>query len=221
MTALLAMQKVNKSYTSGHIVHRRRTKILDAFSITINAGERVGLHGPSGCGKSTVARLATGLTRPDSGDILLFGKNTRAWSRRDWARHRSDVQLLFQDPSILLNPMRTLSQNLEETQRIHASASSLYSVAERLQIKHLLNRTPEAFSGGEWRRAALARVLLANPKLLIADEPTTGLDIDVKKDILDLLLECTSDSRALLLISHDERTLQYVTDRCVQMEVHE
>jgi len=212
------MNNVTKSYRSGGVLNGTRNTVLRDFSLSIREGERVGLHGPSGCGKSTVARLAAGLTSPDNGEIRVFGRNPS--SQLSWVRNhqKSDLQILFQDPTIMLNPMHTLAQNLSETQSIHNSTVARESLIRQLRISHLLNRTPVAFSGGEWRRAALARVLLANPKILIADEPTTGLDIDVKKDILDLLLDCTTGARALLLISHDVMTLNYVTDRRVALQ---
>ena len=220
MSALLSMENITKTFRTGGLFSKQSKTVLRDFSLLIQPGERVGLQGPSGSGKTTVARLATGLTKPDSGTLHILGQNSTSWTERQWAKHRSEIQILYQDPKISLNPMLTLAQNLAETQLIHRNNNPLEDLVDQMGIGHLLHRTPMGFSGGEWRRAALARVLLANPKILIADEPTTGLDFEAKKNILDLLLSATTASRALLLISHDEATLQYATERRVQLEAH-
>lgn len=220
MSALLTFQGVSKAFPTGGLFSRGVTWAIKDFSLELHSGQKIGLQGPSGSGKSTLALLAAGFYRPTSGIIKWQGEDTAEWSSRRWKTARSDLQLLFQDPLIMLNPDRTLHQNLAESVQIHASNLTETDIMTALSLRHLADRKPLSFSGGELRRASLARVLLAQPKVLIADEPTVGLDIHLKADILDIIQQQFSASSALLLISHDQATLRYATDTIVSLENH-
>ena len=180
--------------------------------------QKAGIKGRTGSGKSTIARLSTGLLKPTSGQIMLRGTSTAAWGSRAWQRQRGIIQLLFQDPLVMLNPTRTLRANLNETVRIHRSTLSLDYMAEALQIKSLLDELPNHFSGGELRRSSLARVLLAQPQILVADEPAVGLDLHLKADILQVLLQHLPESCSVLLISHDDSVHRFCVDEVMELK---
>lgn len=167
------------------------TPLLRDVTLTLAAGEVVALIGASGSGKSTLGRLAAGLMRPARGSVLVDGLPP--------ATHRG-VQWLSQDPRALLNPALPIGLQVIESQRAHHTDGDLLTA---VGLAARADALPHELSGGELRRASLARVLAARPALLIADEPTAGLDAPLRAAVLDLLLGLRPDGCAVLLITHD------------------
>ena len=217
-TALMELNEVHRTYRAGS----RSVSALQGVSLRIHAGERVGLVGESGSGKSTLARLMLGMESPDAGSVLLNGQSLSAFSRTALARQ---IQLVFQDPYGSLNPRLTIGSALEETLAMH----NLALRPERAsRVAHLLEqvglspdaalRYPHEFSGGQRQRIALARALAVDPRILIADEPVSALDVSVQVQILNLLSELQRQrGLALLLIAHDLAVVRYTCERVYVM----
>ena len=207
MTVALQLDAVSASYPGRWL--RRGAPVLQDVALRVDPGERIAVIGPSGGGKSTLARVATGLLRPSTGTVRIRGEDTTGWSRRRWLQARHHVQLLPQDPAALLIPQVPIALALAESARLHGTPTErIPTLAEDLGIAHRLDAAPEALSGGELRRAGLARVLLARPTLLVADEPTAGLDRPLAVRLLELLTRHLGPTCAILLISHDPRLIR-------------
>jgi len=197
---------------------------LDQVDLVVEAGERVALIGESGSGKTTLARIGMGLLQADAGSVELFGEDTASWSQRTWHRSRKRAQILFQSPWAMLNPSMTLGLLLTESAFLHHSEGDPPPMKRARQVladvglKGRFSAYPSELSGGERRRAGVARLLLARPSLVVADEPTTGLDAELKYALLKLLLERIGDACALVLISHDLPTVAWASERIVVMK---
>lgn len=180
------------------------------LSFTIARGEIVGLLGPSGCGKSSLGDLLLGLLRPDAGSL-----------RRDPALPPLGFQKLYQDPPAAFAPQATLRRSLEDLRRLHGlPAERLEALMRRLRLPAaLLDRLPSEISGGELQRFALLRVLLLDPVFLVADEPSSRLDLITQQETAELLVEQARERHcALLLIGHDRDLIEKTADRVVQMK---
>jgi len=215
-----------------------RTHIFDALhplSLGIRAGERVGVVGESGSGKSTLARIMAGLITPTSGEVRVQGVARSQASTAQLARMRETVQMIFQDPDSALNPRRTVAQLMTQAmevpdrqQKAHTlnappSAVHRMQAASRLaaqvgMAQDTLLRFPSALSGGQKQRVNIARALCAEPRLLIADEIVSGLDVSVQALILNLLRELNRElGIALVFISHDLSVVRYLCQRVLVM----
>ena len=203
-------------------------RILDGVSFTVRHGECVGLIGESGSGKSTLASLALGLTRPPlaltAGSVDLFGTDTGKWGWDDWRDIRGRaVALVNQDPLSALNPVLKIGEQIGEVMAVHTLATRTAidaRVQEVLNDVHLppgvVDHYPHELSGGMRQRVVIAMGLVNRPSLLIADEPTTALDVSTQIRILDLLCELQRQyGLGLLFISHDLRVVSRVADRVV------
>lgn len=194
---------------------------LTEASLRVENGERVGIIGESGAGKTTLARVGLGLIPPDAGTVHLLGEDTTHWRARRWREARSEAQLLFQDPRSMLNAHLTLGQILRESARLHRPEEPARAAAEGvLEAVGLGGRDrafPRHLSGGELRRAGIARLLLARPRLVVADELTAGLDAAIKASLVELLLEKLGPDCAVVLISHDLPLITWACDRVVVM----
>jgi ABC-type glutathione transport system ATPase component len=213
------LHKAFRTRRWGGALHRA----LDGADLTVAPGERVGIIGESGSGKTTLARVGLGLVPADAGTIRLFGEDTATWSRARWRRARERAQLLFQDPRAMLHPGLRLGTLLRESVRIHRPevADPTAEVAQVLDAVGLAGREgarPHELSGGERRRAGLARVLLARPELLVADEPTAGLDADLKAELVTLVKDRVGPRCAIVLVSHDLPMVAWACDRVVVMD---
>ena len=208
--------------------HFARVHAVDDVSFELRPGTVTALVGESGSGKSTVARLLARLYDPSDGSVLFEGDDVaRVRRRRDVLRYRSQVQLIFQDPFDSLNPVKTVHHHIERPLRIHKIVPS-GQVEERV---HQLLRTvglvppheiaakyPHELSGGQRQRVALARVLAVEPKVILADEPTSMLDVSIRIGILNLMTRLKQEHDiAFLFVTHDLASARYVADDVLVM----
>jgi len=180
-------------------------RAVDGVSLAIAPGRVYGLAGESGSGKSTIARMIMGLTRPDSGDILIDGVSILG--RGTTLAHRAKVQMVFQNPGASLNPRRTVAQSITVPLAAHGKGGK-GRVAELLDMvqlpRHFADRYPHELSGGQKQRVAIARALAVEPRLLVLDEPTSALDVSVQAKVIDLLEDLGRQlGLTYLFISHD------------------
>jgi len=214
---------VTKRFRSrGWLGDQRPTHVaVSDATLTVEQGERVGIIGESGSGKTTLARVGLGLVAPEAGSIRLFGEDTSRWSARRWREARHDAQLLFQDPRAMLNPAMTLGQLLRESAHLHDRERDPREAAEEILAAVGLEgrdrALPGELSGGERRRAGIARLLLARPRLVVADEPTAGLDAALKAELVELLLDRVGVGCSVVLISHDLPMVLWCCTRVVVM----
>ena len=199
---------------------RRGPRALRGVSLTLAPCETLGVVGESGCGKSTLARVIMGLVPPTAGRAVVGGVGYREASRRDIRRLRRDIQMVFQDPVDSLNPRMTVEQNVRDP--VRNAHEAVPEVDER--IDRVLRRVglgpefrrlhPRRLSGGQAQRAALARALIVEPRVLVLDEPTSALDVTVQAQILDLLRALMAEgTRSYVFISHDLATVHGLCDR--------
>ncbi|WP_181793171.1 ABC transporter ATP-binding protein [Streptomyces sp. WELS2] len=205
---------------------RRRSRphtAVAGVSLHVSRGETLGLVGESGSGKSTIARVLAGLRRPTSGEVLFDGRDvsaaaTNARLRRELSR---DVQLVFQDPYASLNPRRTVEQIVTTPLRVHTDLDATrrrdraVELLERVGLSAAhLSRHPHEFSGGQRQRIGIARALAVRPRLVIADEPVSALDVSVQAQVLNLLMDLREElGLSLLFISHDLAVVRHFCDR--------
>jgi oligopeptide/dipeptide ABC transporter ATP-binding protein len=193
---------------------------VDGIDFSIDKDKVFALVGESGCGKSTVARLALKLMKPTSGEILFEGRDISALKGDSLKAFRKSVQIIFQDPFASLNPRRTVFDTISEPLKIHRIVDKKYfkdASAELLKKVGLgadvMNRYPHEFSGGQRQRICIARALAVNPKLIVADEPLSALDVSIQAQILNLLQRLREETKiTFLFISHDLKIVHYFSD---------
>lgn len=191
-------------------------------SFEIEAGQTLGLVGESGSGKSTIARTLMGLKQAASGSIRFDGREITAASARDWARLRREMSMMWQDPVGSLSPRLKVSSLVTEPLRIHGQKAGRDEATRLLGLVGLpaefAGRYPHQLSGGQARRVGVARALALDPKLLVADEPTAGLDMSVQGEVLNLLNEVQKRTGvAILVITHNLNLVRHITDRMAIM----
>ncbi len=216
----IALQNASADYSSRWWASRRPA-LLD-LTLQVGPGECVGVIGRSGSGKTTLARVLTGTIRPRTGRLDLLGQDTASWSRRQWLEARRNIQLLPQRPSVLLPPRVPLQLTMLESAILHrpdeSAPSVVADVLTDLGLTEHAWSTPEMLSGGQLRRASIARVLLARPTILVADEPTAGLDGALALRLLGLLHSRLAPTCAQILISHDVRVLSRCCSRLLVID---
>lgn len=203
-------------------------RAVDGVSFTVREGENLGFVGESGCGKTTMGRVILRLIEPTSGKIYCEGIDITFLNRRELKEQRRRMQMIFQDPHGSLNPRRTVNEILRQSVRIHklvdgkAEEDSL--IKETLENVGLApadefwNRYPILLSGGQRQRVGIARVLILRPKLVVADEPISMLDVSVRIGVLELLLAMRDEfGISLVYITHDLATARYICDRIAIM----
>jgi oligopeptide transport system ATP-binding protein len=212
---------------SGFVLRRRTgaVRAVDGVSLTVQQGEVLGLVGESGCGKSTLARTILQLVPMTGGSVILNGRSLGKASRAEMLACRRDLQMIFQDPYASLNPRMTVREALSEPLLVHGICGrgevdarvdelmGLVGLAPRLSRKY-----PHEFSGGQRQRIAIARALALKPKIIIADEPVSALDVSIQAQILNLLSElCRGMNLALIFIAHDLSVVRHISDRVAVM----
>ncbi|MEK5233308.1 dipeptide ABC transporter ATP-binding protein [Lysinibacillus sp. FSL K6-0232] len=196
-------------------------KAVDDVSFEVFEGETLGIVGESGCGKSTTGRLLMRLLEPTEGKVEFAGQQISELSKDEMRKARRDIQMIFQDPYASLNPRHSIGKILEEPLIVHGMGSAKerkQKVLELLEIVGLneyhIKRYPHQFSGGQRQRIGIARALMTNPRLIIADEPVSALDVSIQSQVLNLLQELQKDLKlTYIFISHDLGVVRHISNR--------
>jgi oligopeptide transport system ATP-binding protein len=229
MTPLLEVSHVVKHFPikSGILIDREvgQVRAVDDVSLSVEPGETLGLVGESGCGKSTLCRVILQLLDPTSGSIKFEGKEVTGFGRSELRSLRREMQMIFQDPYASLNPRRRVGQIVAEPMRLHGLAEGeelrpqVEDLLERvgLAAEHY-NRFPHEFSGGQRQRVGIARALALRPKLIIADEPVSALDVSIQAQIINLLEDLQEEfGLTYIFVAHDLGVVRHVSDRIAVM----
>ncbi len=226
---LLSVENVRKYFpaSNGGLLRRERAHVhaVDDVTLEVWSGETLGLVGESGCGKSTLAACIVGLHELTSGRILFEGEQISGLSRRRLRPFRRELQMIFQDPYASLNPRKRVGTIVGDPLRIHGIGNER-EIRER--VRELLalvglspehyNRFPHEFSGGQRQRIGVARALALNPKLVVADEPVSALDVSIQAQVINLLDDLQDElGLTYVFIAHDLGVVRHVSDRIAVM----
>jgi len=230
MNPLLSVQDLKVYFSipdeSRLFAPKHTLKAVDGVSFTLNTGETLGIVGESGCGKSTLARGIMQLVAPHSGSVVLNGTELTTLDKKALRQQRRYLQMIFQDPLAALNPRMTLFDCIaepltvfepqlskaEKKQRVHA-------ILEKVGLAgNLINRYPHEFSGGQCQRIGIARALILNPRLIICDEPVSALDVSIRAQIVNLLMDLQKEfNLALIFIAHDLHVVRHISHQVMVM----
>ena len=226
-TPLLLVEDLQLFYPvrSGLFGKKRFVRAVDGVSLEIRKGETVGLVGESGCGKSSLGRAIVRLETPQSGRILLNGRDLLPLNGKTLRQCRRDLQMIFQDPYGSLNPRLSIRSALDEVLRLHSGLDKAARSARAEELMTMvgldpsqLDRYPHQFSGGQRQRIGIARALASNPALIVADEPVSALDVSVQASVINLLQEIREKTgTAFLFIAHDLAVVEHISNRIVVM----
>jgi len=226
---LLIVEDLRKYFRviEGGPLGRRKAEVkaVDGVSLAIDPGETFGLVGESGCGKTTLGRCILRLEQPTAGRVFFQGRDVLASDLKSLRVLRREMQIVFQDPYSSLDPRQTIGQIIGEPFKVHRSLSRAQLTARLEELMNVvgllpehLYRYPHEFSGGQRQRICVARALALNPKLIIADEPVSALDVSIQAQILNLLVELQRHfGLTYIFISHDLSVVRHICDRVAVM----
>jgi oligopeptide transport system ATP-binding protein len=221
---LLKVENLKKHFPiTGGILGRpvSSVKAVDGVSFTVNKGETLGIVGESGCGKSTTGRMLMRLIDPSEGKVTFEDRELTSLSNSEMRKIRREIQMVFQDPYASLNPRHTVEKILEEPLKVHGMGSAK---ERKKRVHELLNivglssyhakRYPHQFSGGQRQRIGIARALMTKPKLIIADEPVSALDVSIQSQVLNLMQDLQKEFElTYIFIAHDLGVVRHISDR--------
>ncbi len=219
--AYLRLENITKSYpirAGAWIKTTAWLRAVNNVSLSIDKGETLGLVGESGCGKSTLGKIACGLEKPSSGNVILAGKKIEAST--DLLKSKK-IQMIFQDPFASLNPRQKIKNIISEPLTIHRVGSAKFIRDKTIELMQKvglseshMSRYPHEFSGGQRQRIAIARAISLDPDMVICDEPVSALDVSVQAQILKLLKQLQKDlNLSYMFISHDLSVVKYLCTR--------
>lgn len=225
--ALLKVQSLKKHFPVKKVFGETAQwlRAVDGIDFSVDENKVFALVGESGCGKSTVARLVLRLITPTSGRVLFDGKDIFEFDGDSLKAFRKSVQIVFQDPFASLNPRKTVFDTISEPLKIHriTEKKNLKDACAELLKKvglgtDIMNRYPHEFSGGQRQRICIARALAVNPKIIVADEPLSALDVSIQAQIINLLQDLRKETKiTFLFISHDLKVVHYFSDTVAVM----
>ena len=226
---VLQTDNLSKQFRIGSGLHRKSLHAVDDVSLSIGRREIVALAGESGSGKSTIARLLAGIYQPTSGEVFFEGRKlSDIRSRADVLAYRSDVPMVFQDPFASINPVFRVSHGIMRSLKLHrtelsaderlAEAERVFEIVGLSPAAEVLGRYPHELSGGQRQRVGFAQALAMRPKLILADEPVSMLDVSIRIGLLNLMARLRDEQGvSILYITHDLASARYVADRLVVM----
>lgn len=228
MSAFLSLRRVGKDYPvtrRGPFQPRRTLRAVDDISLDVHQGETLGLVGESGCGKSSLARLIVQLEAPSRGSVSFQGTDLAKLDKAALKHARRDFQMVFQDPYASLNPRMKARAIIAEALRNYRMgtpaeiAARVEDLAQQVGLgAHLLDRFPHELSGGQCQRIGIARAIALNPRLIVADEAVSALDVSIQAQILNLIVRLQAElGLTLIFVSHDMSVISHVADRVAVM----
>ena len=222
MTSIIEAKHIYKSFSRGRAKGLTKINALSDVSLSVNEGVNVGVIGESGSGKTTLGKIITKLSEPDSGNLFFYGEDITTAKERHLDKFRRSVQMIFQDPYSSLDPRMTVRASIQDFLRVQKIKSQDYDITKYLGMVELdqsvADKRPKDLSGGQRQRVAIAKALSLGPKLIVADEPVSALDVSIRSQIL-LMFENLKQAtgKTFVYITHDISTIPFLADQVFVM----